>query len=512
MAARQAAQGRFTPGAAGEAATEYVDRHVLEQMHRRTLSILRSEVQPVPGAAYAHFLTHWQHVHPATRLAGEGSLRRVLQQLRAVPAAGRIWERDLLPLRLAAYAPAELAGLCRSGELVWVGSGGGDPRRMRLRFFYRGEGAAYLEAPPEELAGLGEHAQAAVAFLRSEGGGFVADVAAALDLRAEQAEAALWELAAAGLATHDSLPALRRLLQYGAPAPAHERRPISSLEEELAERLAQQRAARGALGGARRPHLGGYGARPGRDELAAARRRVTERLGTQDAAAPPQDDVRWTPVHRFGVLGKPLPPAEVAARQARQLLARWGVVTHASLEGEIGAWEWSAIYAELQRLEMRGEVRRGYFVQGLPGVQFALPEAVEQLRACAAPPAADEPVVLLNAGDPANLYGSAGSVRTGAGDALAFARLPSTYLALCAGLPVLLIAAGGSELTTMEGGDEGQISRALRAWVAHSASYETRLSVASWNGQPVLGSQGQPLLEAAGFYRDYLAMAWDRAR
>ena len=85
-------------------------------------------------------------------------------------------------------------------------------------------------------------------------------------------------------------------------------------------------------------------------------------------------------MHRFGVMGKALPPAEQVALQARQLLARHGVVTHASLDSEIGAWDWGSLYPELQRLELRGEVRRGYFVQGLAGVQFALPEVVDRLR------------------------------------------------------------------------------------------------------------------------------------
>jgi hypothetical protein len=146
-------------------------------------------------------------------------------------------------------------------------------------------------------------------------------------------------------------------------------------------------------------------------------------------------------------------------------------------------------------------------VQGLPGVQFAAADAVEQLRTSAVPTAADEPVVLLNACDPANLYGPAGELRTASGEAFAFARIPSNLLALHGGLPVLLVA-GGAEITTAAGADEGQISAALRAWMAHSARYETRLSVTSWDGQPPPGSPGQPLLEALGFHRDYLAMTW----
>jgi ATP-dependent Lhr-like helicase len=322
-----------------------------------------------------------------------------------------------------------------------------------------------------------------------------------------------------GLATNDSLPSLRDMLQFGPSAGGPTRKPLSSLETELAERLAQQRAAQQRAahqtgGFTRRPTFGGAGQRPSRDEMIAARRRVAERLGQgPEQSSPPRQEGRWTLVHRFAVLGKPLPPAEVAARQARQLLQRHGVVTHGSLDGEFGAWDWSVIYPELQRLEMRGEVRRGYFVRGLPGVQFALPQVVEQLRAGAAAAArADAPVVVLNACDPANLYGGAGEWRIVGGEPLSFARIPSTSIVLGGGRPLLLIGDGGSSLTTIEGADSGAVRQALASWLAHAATFESHVSVSIWNGQPVLGSPGQALLETVGFYRDYQAMTWERSR
>jgi ATP-dependent Lhr-like helicase len=388
---------------------------------------------------------------------------------------------------------------------------------MRIRFLFRGEGNAFLELPPEnlgqDLAELSEDAQAVMGFLKQEGAAFVADVAAANEWGEERAVAALWELAAMGLATNDSLPSLRDMLQFGPSAGGTTRKPLSSLETELAERLAQQRAAHQPAGFSRRPTFGGAGQRPSRDELTAARRRVAERLaqGTEPAK-PLRHEGRWTLVHRFAVLGKPLSPAEVAARQARQLLLRHGVVTHASLEDESGTWDWGFIYPELQRLEMRGEVRRGYFVRGLPGVQFALPEVVEQLRSGAAAAKADAPVVVLNACDPANLYGQAGEWRIAGGEPLSFAHIPSTFIALGGGRPLLLIGDSGSSLTVVEGTDSGQIRQALASWLAHAATFESHLSVTTWNGQSVLGSPGQALLETVGFYRDYQAMTWERSR
>ncbi len=146
---RASRHGRFTPqppsSAVGEAGAEFVDRRALEQIHRRTMGILRAEVQPVPFTTYADFLARWQHLHPRERLSGDGALVTVLQQLRAAPVVGRVWERDVLPLRLRAYEPSELDSLCQSGEVAWIGSGGVDPRRSRVQFLFRGEGHTYLD-------------------------------------------------------------------------------------------------------------------------------------------------------------------------------------------------------------------------------------------------------------------------------------------------------------------------------------------------------------------------------
>jgi ATP-dependent Lhr-like helicase len=215
-------------------------------------------------------------------------------------------------------------------------------------------------------------------------------------------------------------------------------------------------------------------------------------------------------------MGKAVPDGERVARQTRQLLARHGIVTRDSLEGEAGSWNWGLIYRQLQRMEMRGDVRRGYFVQGLPGLQYALPEAVERLRAIRDGASGDAELVVLNACDPANLYGprrdGAGGPLTVQGEPLAFARVPSTWLVQQRGLPALVAGDGGAHLTVPQGVDEGLVRRALDALLAHLARFERRVSVETWNGEAVLNSPGQPLLEAAGFVRAYPAMVWERQR
>lgn len=500
---RELAHGQFSPSTmttATDGAPEYIDRHTLEQMHRRTLTLLRKEIRPVPLPVYADFLTHWQHLYPSARVSGEGALRTILQQLRALPVVGRMWEGAVLPLRLANYQSTELAALCQSGDLVWVGAGGVDPRRSRIRFLFRGEGSLYLEPPLADLATLSTDAQAIFAFLQREGAVFATDLRTALERSEAAVESTLLELVMAGLVTNDSLFALQRIVHGSAPRPTQAQRPLSSLEAQLAERLGS-RESRSALG-----------RRPSHSEMAAARRRVRHRLdrGEEELAPLPQEG-RWSLVHRFGVMGKAPALADQVAQQARQLLARWGVVTHDSLTSELGAWDWSLLYQEFQRLEVRGEVRRGYFVQGLPGVQFALPAVVEQLRAgSGAEVTTDDPLVLLNACDPANLYGATlpeGPLRFD-GQPLTFARIPSTWLVLHRGLPILLIEGNGAQLTTGQGVDDTLVQAAMTCWLGHVRHHERRLTVERWNDDGILGSAGQPLLEAVGFYREYPAMVW----
>ena len=214
VAARDVARGHFT----GREQDEFCDQHILEQIHRRTLTILRNQVQPVSIFAYSDFLTRWQHVHPTTRLRGTEGLRRVLQQLRGSALPGPVWERDVLPTRLSDYESGDLEALSQSGELVWVGSGR-DPRRGRVRFFFRGEGAFCLPSPGESdpqaslTQTLSTDAQAVYEYLKGEGASFVADLQAGLGLKAKAMGDALVELVMAGLVTNDTMEALRTIIQ-----------------------------------------------------------------------------------------------------------------------------------------------------------------------------------------------------------------------------------------------------------------------------------------------------------
>ncbi len=484
-------RGRFTRAAPpGE---QFIARRNLEEVHRRTLSLLRREVRPVPLPVYAEFLARWQHAHPATRLRGREGLLQVLQQLRGLPLAAQIWERDVLPARVDGFSPRDLEALFEEGEVVWVASAQADPRRARVAFFARGEGRVCLPSI-EESEELGTEARAIYDFLKSEGTAVAAEIQSLLGLTAQSVERGLTELATRGLVTCDSLAALRYLLeapQGSITAAAPERRWQSSLESQLPRRTLGATSWRSR--------------RPSRADYQAAKRRVAERLRQAEPLALAG---RWGLINRLSILGRDLSPDERAARQARLLLQRWGVLSRAIVDEEEGPWEWEGIAAHLRLMEMRGEVRRGLFVDGMQGVQYALPDAVERLRECRDGAPEPDSLVVLNACDPALAYGRAAQEEpiSPHRDPLAFPRIPTTWVVQRRGHPLLVAEAGGKEITLLQGADEEDARAALIILAEHLLRSARRITVHTWNGEPVLESDGKPLLEAAGFYHDYRAM------
>ncbi|NLG50993.1 MAG: DEAD/DEAH box helicase [Chloroflexi bacterium] len=500
-------QGHLSPGATE---TEWCDRRVLERIHRRTLDLLRKEVRPVELPAYVDFLARWQHVHPATRLHGEEGLQGILEQLRGAPAQAPLWERDLLPVRLEGYRPGWLDRLCAEGEWAWVATGV-DSRRAQVRLFRRGEGALFLEPLADGNVGeqLGETARRVWDYIKEEGASPTGDLQRALRLAPTDLDGALVELLLAGIVTNDHYEALRRLLAGEIEQPDRARAPLSSLEQDLQ-----------AWRASRQPSLVG---RPDRGRLRQARRDVADRL-----PLPNRWPGRWSLVHRRGIWGDDLPEQQRDELRARQLLQRYGIVTRECLQNE-ASWEWSALYRHFQRMELRGEVRRGYFVRGLPGIQFALPEAVERLREWNRPEAdGAEDLVLLNATDPANLYGpalqaeraqQADEAATDLPDAhnpYRFPRLPSNYIVLQRGVPILLYEHGSDRWTTLPEVAEDTLRDAVRLLLAHLTrdgglcSRPRRVLAVMWNGAPPVGSAAQPMLQSLGFRREPPdAMVWE---
>jgi ATP-dependent Lhr-like helicase len=194
------------------------------------------------------------------------------------------------------------------------------------------------------------------------------------------------------------------------------------------------------------------------------------------------------------------------------LLERYGIVgRELALLDELMP-PWRVLYEVLSRLELAGKVRRGYFVEGMSGAQFALPEAARMLQELSLPSAAATPVILVHSMDPANLYGSTGpfDIPGADGEPQPFTRRAGNWLVLRAGTPILAIENQGRRLTPLATRQEdlGAAVACLPAILGRDKSLDVRrkLTVDEWNGQPVTATEGRELLEAAGFVRDYQSM------
>jgi ATP-dependent Lhr-like helicase len=363
---------------------EWCNRRILARIHRLTLARLRREIEPVDAAALTRFLLRWQRVARGAQVIGADGLARVLDQLSGFETAAGAWEREVLPARLHGYDATWLDQLCLGGAIAWCrlsarasdgdGARATPSRAAPLALFRRGD-AAWLRAPLAERTdaiALSPAADAIAARLRAGGAAFLPDLVADAGLAPDAVEDALWELVAAGMASADGFASLRVLI---------ERR----RGEPLRSRFDQP--ARGAA------------------SATHAWREAVKRAREKERARP-QQALRSLPTAagRWSLLAPPRADAVDADASARQLLARYGVVFRDLLVRETALPPWRDLAMALRRLEARGEIRGGRFVTGFVGEQFALPEALDELRAVRQPPAAPE-LCRVAATDPLNLVG-----------------------------------------------------------------------------------------------------------
>ena len=200
-------------------------------------------------------------------------------------------------------------------------------------------------------------------------------------------------------------------------------------------------------------------------------------------------------------MGEELLPEEKAEAQAVQLLKRYGIVAREFYRRE-ELLPWPLIASELQRMEMRGEIRRGYFVEGLSGMQFASPAAFDELRRVRAEQNRDEQPIIVNACDPANPFG--GGVRLPLMETQP-SRISSNYIAFHAGTPVLLIESNGARLHTI--GESVHIQSALKQFISMIRLPDAlrpfkEIIVEHCNGQRPAQSPIAITLTALGFRKD----------
>jgi ATP-dependent helicase Lhr and Lhr-like helicase len=355
-------RGQFTDSSGGE--TEWCDRRLLARIHRLTLGTLRKQIQPVNAAQFMRWLLRWQHVTPETRLLGEPGTLEALQQLQGFEAPANAWEQQILARRIANYDPNVLDRLCLTGAVGWgrlsphpatMAEHNGTVRRVvpssvaPLTFFIREDAdwmisrhAADGSADADNSVGLSHAGREVLAHLRLRGASFFADIVRGTGKIKAELETALWELVTAGMITADGFDNIRALIDP------------------------KRRAGHGKGHNARPRHSAGRWSLLHTAE-ARDRNRVLE-------------SICWT------------------------LLKRYGVVFREMVTRETMTPRWRELLIALRRLEDQGEIRGGRFLSGFLGEQFALPVAVESLRASARQPGSGV-VVTVSAADPLNLVG-----------------------------------------------------------------------------------------------------------
>ncbi len=387
-------RGNFT-GAAGtragapaphEVETEWCERRLLARIHRLTLGTLRKQIEPVTPAQFMRWLIRWQHAEPGSQVSGERGTLEVLQQLQGFEIPANAWERQILARRVVDYDPKWLDQLCLTGAVGWgrlsphpatlESRGTADAPRQRrviptsvapITFFVREEadwmglkenlhpsassGQAFsqkarevehLQDKDKDGRGLSHAAQLVFDFLRQRGASFFADIVRATGKLKAEIETALWELVAAGLVTADGFDNLRSLIDP------------------------KRRAGQGSGKSTRPRHSAG----------------------------------RWVLLHADVAVERP----RAVEAACWMLLRRYGIVIRDLLARESNLPSWRELLMAFRRLEDRGEIRGGRFVDGFLGEQFALPIAVESVRAMRNLPLTGD-TMALSAADPLNLVG-----------------------------------------------------------------------------------------------------------
>jgi ATP-dependent helicase Lhr and Lhr-like helicase len=436
------ARGEFRPGGAER---EWCDVEVLRSIRRRSLAVLRREIEPVGGQALARFQLEWQALTRPRQ--GPSALADAVEQLQGAAIPASVLETDVLPSRVAGYRGSDLDSLCASGEVVWTGAGGIGADDGRVALFFRSALPLLATGSAAEPPSGAVH-RAIRERLASRGASFWPDLVQAAGTAEEAVVlAALWDLVWAGEVTNDTLAPLRAVL-------------------------------------GRRPRARTSGRpRPG----------ALRRLG------PPAGQGRWSIV---APLLDPAPsPTAGAHARAMQLLDRYGVVTRETVLAEGAPGGFAGVYGVLKALEESGKVRRGYFVEGLGAAQFALPGAVDRLREHREP-AADARTLAIPAADPAQPYGATLAWPDGGGRP---ARSAGAYVVLAGGRPAAFLERGARTLFTFGPGDEAWID-AIVGLVKDGRL--RRIELSRIDGVPVAGSPLADALRAHGFVEGYRGLSF----
>lgn len=440
-------------------AVQWCDRYVLERIHRNTLTLLRSEVEPCGEHEFAAFRLRWQHLDDPEQPAGLDGVRAAIQQLCGLGFAPDFWERAILPARIADYRPEYLDLLCMSGEIAWVATPGAEEADKRARAFpnlvafaprngrlFPSASAVPEDDPPAHKV----QAHKVVDKLSTFGAQYLDQLAERCGLSERDTLGALWRLAAAGVVSNDCFAPLRLLWS----------------DPEAMNQLGPEGARRG---------------------------RITRHDAALRAKLKSSVSGRWSLVEAKAE-GE-LNGSDRARDLAELLLRRHGVLAREMMALEQFDISWQELAFALRRMEYAGLIRRGWFVRALSGEQYALPEALEMLRGMRGANLGSRPIA-LSAADPANPYGV---LLPGCG----VPREAANLIVVRGGR--VMMALGGRTLVTPAPLDDEEFAAALGALMKMRA----KLAIETIDGTPALESDRVYAMAAMRFHSDGRSLVYD---
>jgi ATP-dependent Lhr-like helicase len=507
--------GQLTAGASEE---QWCDRRNFEQLYRRAIQQRRHAFAPQPAEHFLRFLWRW---HGIGQLQNPAQLAPLLQRLRGLFLPLHFLEREILCARLAptqlapnyASCHLQLASLCQQGELIWRLYQENKGHARLVQFYRCGEGHLFYsrEQLESEITALSAPAKTVREFLKENGASFFRDLAAGSGLPKTPLLEALAELAWRGLVTNDSLQVLNELAEHGTP------RPAESAEGEAMARESFVESTSHVDTNGLQEHL--EAALPEwRKRSQSWRRRQYSRRREEYRRdlkpLPPLSEGRWSLAESFAIFGKPdSAERHLAQRQAMLLLERYGILVKEWYRREVGLLPWYAIFQALKQMEWRGEVRRGYFVEGLSGVQFALPHALEMFATNNAAQNFSAPV-MLNALDPAVPFGSGVNLplRDFAGHALTLMRQASNHLIFMEARPIIYAENYGARLRSLTGATDEQLAAGLGCLrqfllLPEPLRPRKRIEVETWNDAPIVDTPAAAWLQQHGFEKEMHKLA-----
>ncbi|GAB2639347.1 ATP-dependent helicase [Gordonia jinhuaensis] len=469
---RRVVEGDFrpTPANTSNQPEQWCNNDVLGQIRRASLAASRAEVAPVPPSTYARFLLDWQHAGTDTRLTGVDGVATVIDQLAGMSAPASAWESLILPARVRDYAPAMLDELMTSGEVIWAGHGRLSAADGWISLHPADLAPATLPAPAE--ADLDDTARQILTILGDGGAFHFRQLVESLsrngfEVDDETVERALWELVWTSRIAGDTFAPVRAMGAGRRSSTGSRHRPTHR-------------------SGARAPRLRAH--------------RLSARYLAEHAAVsrpvPPTVTGRWS------LLPHVIDDPTVALHaHCEQLLERYGVLTKGAVTNEGIEGGFARVYKALSGFEDAGRVRRGYYIDGLGGAQFATPATVDDLRHHSDTHSRDDSrsapeAVVLAATDPANPYGAALSWPESEGHRPG--RKPGALVVIVDGELAAFVERGGKSVL-MFTDDTGSLAAADALAGAVRSGMIDQLHIERVGGEAILGTPAATTLVSAGF-------------